>query len=75
MLVCMCGLAAVTPDAKRKSLQTLPDPESGSTKVAKFVLDAGTKKLIAADTLNKKLWGEAVSTVAGGSKVSFNPRA
>ncbi|CAG5131053.1 unnamed protein product [Candidula unifasciata] len=60
---------AEVPESKRKSVSKASEKEKASPKVARYSLESGSKKLIAEDKVNKKLWNEALTHVGEGSKV------
>uniref|UniRef100_A0A0B7A0A8 RING-type E3 ubiquitin transferase n=1 Tax=Arion vulgaris TaxID=1028688 RepID=A0A0B7A0A8_9EUPU len=60
---------AQLPDPKRKSLPNNAESKKKSPKVARYSLQVETKKLIAEDKINKKVWDEALTAVGEGSKV------
>lgn len=56
---------------KTTDVDSTPEPSIKKTKSVKYSIEAGTKKLISEDGVNKKLWNEALSHVKEGSKVKF----
>ncbi|XP_059177141.1 E3 ubiquitin-protein ligase UHRF1-like isoform X2 [Physella acuta] len=56
-------------DEKTTDVDSTPEPSAKKTKVVKYSIESGIKKLISEDSVNKKLWNEALSFVKEGSKV------